>query len=287
MMMLQVSNEHKENWKRDYVKRFDPVYISRVVSAMVRNFTPSSSSSLPCLSQFFFCVLIVFLLEQVNHNDDCGVLEGKWMENFSNGVNPSKWEDSGSILKQWAKSDFHPVKYGQCWVFAAVMCTGTKYKLSVMMSFLKKNACLKTLSSLVMRVLGIPTRVVTNFNSAHDTNGNQVIDEYYTEKGEKLPHRDSIWSVVIGTSGDYTTYTEWSITTLPYYFDFIIMIGTKVLGLILLYLICRNFHVWVECWMKRGDLPKGYDGWQVVDPTPQERSDGQIVSTAEAYYEYL
>ncbi|GAA6096150.1 transglutaminase 5, like [Tachysurus ichikawai] len=173
MMMLQVSNEHKENWKRDYVKRFDPVYISRVVSAMV------------------------------NHNDDCGVLEGKWMENFSNGVNPSKWEDSGSILKQWAKSDFHPVKYGQCWVFAAVMCT-------------------------VMRVLGIPTRVVTNFNSAHDTNGNQVIDEYYTEKGEKLPHRDSIW----------------------------------------------NFHVWVECWMKRGDLPKGYDGWQVVDPTPQERSDG-------------
>ncbi|KAK2857955.1 hypothetical protein Q7C36_005874 [Tachysurus vachellii] len=173
MMMLQVSNEHKENWNKDYAKRFDPVYISRVVSAMV------------------------------NHNDDCGVLKGKWTENYSNGVNPSKWEDSGSILKQWAKSDFRPVKYGQCWVFAAVMCT-------------------------VMRVLGIPTRVVTNFNSAHDTNGNLVIDEYYTEKGEKLPHRDSIW----------------------------------------------NFHVWVECWMKRGDLPKGYDGWQVVDPTPQERSEG-------------
>lgn len=48
--------------------------------------------------------------------------------------------------------------------------------------------------SLVMRVLGIPTRVVTNYNSAHDTNANLVIEEYYTEKGEKLPHnRDSIW----------------------------------------------------------------------------------------------
>ncbi|XP_008069566.2 protein-glutamine gamma-glutamyltransferase 4 [Carlito syrichta] len=35
-----------------------------------------------------------------------------------------------------------------------------------------------------------------------------------------------------------------------------------------------NFHVWTEAWMKRRDLPKGYDGWQVVDGTPQERSEG-------------
>ncbi|KAG7326469.1 hypothetical protein KOW79_009870 [Hemibagrus wyckioides] len=173
MMMLQVSNEHKQNWRRDYTKRFDPVYISRVVSAMV------------------------------NHDDDCGVLEGNWNGNYSSGVNPSDWEESGSILKQWANSNFRPVQYGQCWVFAAVMCT-------------------------VMRVLGIPTRVVTNFNSAHDTNKNMEIEEYYSEKGERLPHGDSIW----------------------------------------------NFHVWVECWMKREDLPEGYDGWQAVDPTPQERSDG-------------
>ncbi|XP_053353961.1 transglutaminase 5, like [Clarias gariepinus] len=174
MMLLQVSNEHKKNWKQDYVNRSDPVYISRVVSAMI------------------------------NSNDDSGVLQGNWSDNFTNGVNPSEWTDSGSILKQWANSGFRPVKYGQCWVFAAVMCT-------------------------VMRVLGIPSRVVTNYNSAHDTNGNLVIEEYYTEKGEKLPHnRDSIW----------------------------------------------NFHVWAECWMKRGDLRPGFDGWQAVDPTPQEKSEG-------------
>ncbi|KAM6169268.1 protein-glutamine gamma-glutamyltransferase 4-like [Rhynchocyon petersi] len=35
-----------------------------------------------------------------------------------------------------------------------------------------------------------------------------------------------------------------------------------------------NFHVWTEAWMKRKDLPCGYDGWQVVDGTPQERSLG-------------
>lgn len=38
----------------------------------------------------------------------------------------------------------------------------------------------------------------------------------------------------------------------------------------------RNYHVWVEAWMRRPDLAKDgrYDGWQVLDPTPQEKSDG-------------
>ncbi|XP_066289247.1 protein-glutamine gamma-glutamyltransferase K-like [Branchiostoma lanceolatum] len=35
-----------------------------------------------------------------------------------------------------------------------------------------------------------------------------------------------------------------------------------------------NFHVWNEAWMARPDLPEGYGGWQAVDSTPQETSDG-------------
>ncbi|RWS14443.1 Hemocyte protein-glutamine gamma-glutamyltransferase-like protein, partial [Dinothrombium tinctorium] len=35
-----------------------------------------------------------------------------------------------------------------------------------------------------------------------------------------------------------------------------------------------NFHAWTEVWMKRTDLPNGYGGWQAIDATPQERSDG-------------
>ncbi|XP_067417824.1 protein-glutamine gamma-glutamyltransferase 4 [Emydura macquarii macquarii] len=35
-----------------------------------------------------------------------------------------------------------------------------------------------------------------------------------------------------------------------------------------------NFHVWNDVWMKRPDLPKGFDGWQAVDATPQEISEG-------------
>nr|XP_057910901.1 transglutaminase 5, like isoform X2 [Doryrhamphus excisus]XP_057910902.1 transglutaminase 5, like isoform X2 [Doryrhamphus excisus] len=172
--LLNVSPQHKHNRRADYLNRSNPVYISRVVSAMI------------------------------NCEDDRGVLKGNWSGDFSDGVHPSMWTGSGDILRGWAQSGYHPVKYGQCWVYAAVMCT-------------------------VMRVLGIPCRIVTNFNSAHDTNGNLVIEEFYSETGQKLKStKDSIW----------------------------------------------NFHVWVECWMTRQDLGGGMDGWQVLDPTPQERSRG-------------
>lgn len=36
---------------------------------------------------------------------------------------------------------------------------------------------------------------------------------------------------------------------------------------------CWNFHVWNDVWMTRPDLPRGYGGWQIIDATPQERSD--------------
>ncbi|XP_073462657.1 protein-glutamine gamma-glutamyltransferase 5-like [Aquarana catesbeiana] len=159
----------------DCSKRGDPVYISRIISAMI------------------------------NSNDDCGVVESSWSEVFTNGVNPSSWNGSVNILRLWDRSGCRPVRYGQCWVLAGVMCT-------------------------VMRFLGIPTRVVTNFESAHDTNLTLTVDEFYDENGKKLEttQGDSVW----------------------------------------------NFHVWNECWMARKDLRSGYDGWQVLDATPQEISGG-------------
>eukprot|EP00062_Callorhinchus_milii_P002854 gi/632939973/ref/XP_007883792.1/ PREDICTED: protein-glutamine gamma-glutamyltransferase 2-like [Callorhinchus milii] len=172
--LLDNSLKYKRNPLKDQSQRNDPVYISRVVSSMV------------------------------NSNDENGVVQGRWDGNYSSGVSPTRWNGSIKILRQWIQSGFRPVRYGQCWVFAAVACT-------------------------VLRCLGIPSRVITNFSSAHDTDENMGIDAYFDENGTKLPSStDSIW----------------------------------------------NFHVWVESWMLRNDLRSGFDGWQVVDPTPQETSEG-------------
>ncbi|XP_075033769.1 protein-glutamine gamma-glutamyltransferase 5-like [Mixophyes fleayi] len=175
LRILDMSPNFLKDPSKDCSKRGDPVYISRVISAMI------------------------------NSNDDRGVVESCWDEFFRNGANPSTWNGSVSILRLWHRSGCRPVRYGQCWVLAGVMCT-------------------------VMRFLGIPTRVVTNFESAHDTNFSMTIDEYYDDSGKKLKtaEGDSVW----------------------------------------------NFHVWNECWMTRKDLRPGYDGWQVLDATPQELSGG-------------
>ncbi|KAJ8385678.1 hypothetical protein AAFF_G00183910 [Aldrovandia affinis] len=140
----------------------------------------------------------------VNANDDRGVLVGNWSGKYSDGTSPIKWTGSSSILLEYGRTRA-PVKYGQCWVFSGVLTT-------------------------VMRCLGIPARSVTNFSSAHDTDGNLTIDVYVSRSGERLDNMaaDSIW----------------------------------------------NFHVWNDVWMKRPDLPEGYDGWQALDATPQEESEG-------------
>ncbi|XP_053572579.1 protein-glutamine gamma-glutamyltransferase E-like [Bombina bombina] len=158
----------------DSAQRNNPIYVGRVISAMV------------------------------NSNDEYGVLEGKWEKDFSDGIDPNNWNGSVEILHKWQESGYQPVKYGQCWVFAAVMCT-------------------------VLRCLGIPTRVVTNYLSAHNTDGNLCVDLHYDPDGKFLEiSNDSIW----------------------------------------------NFHVWNESWFMRRDLGHYYGGWQVLDSTPQEESQG-------------
>lgn len=61
---------------------------------------------------------------QVNCNDDQGVLYGRWDNNYGDGVSPMFWIGSVDILRRWQSYGCQNVKYGQCWVFAAVACTG-------------------------------------------------------------------------------------------------------------------------------------------------------------------
>nr|XP_039256982.1 protein-glutamine gamma-glutamyltransferase 4-like isoform X2 [Styela clava] len=132
-----------------------------------------------------------------------GVLVGNWSGDYEGGASPLTWNGSVKILQQYYNTK-REVKFGQCWVFSGVMTT-------------------------ILRALGIPTRSVTNFASAHDTEGSMTIDKYINKEGEEVDlGGDSVW----------------------------------------------NFHVWNESWMTRPDLPKGYEGWQVIDATPQEISLG-------------
>lgn len=63
---------------------------------------------------------------------------GEWGD-FSDGVHPGMWIGSGDILRQWAESG--PVCYGQCWVFAAVACTGWRPVWSAREFWFDKSIC--------------------------------------------------------------------------------------------------------------------------------------------------
>uniref|UniRef100_UPI00358EFDF0 protein-glutamine gamma-glutamyltransferase K n=1 Tax=Myxine glutinosa TaxID=7769 RepID=UPI00358EFDF0 len=120
--------------------RHNPVSVSRVVSAMV------------------------------NCQDDRGVLEGNWSGDYILGTPPTAWNGSVAILRQYSKTGI-PVRYGQCWVFSAVVTT-------------------------VMRCLGIPCRSVTNFASAHDTDTSLTVDVYFDEDEKPIArlNGDSVWN---------------------------------------------------------------------------------------------
>ncbi|KAK2854537.1 hypothetical protein Q7C36_006406 [Tachysurus vachellii] len=140
----------------------------------------------------------------INSVDDNGVLVGSWSGDFGLGTAPTAWTGSVEILRQFYTEKGKPVMYGQCWVFAGVFNT-------------------------FLRCLGIPARVITNFCSAHDNNGNLMTDIVLDEDGGlDRDVSDTIW----------------------------------------------NFHCWNEAYLKRRDIPEMYSGWQVVDSTPQEISEG-------------
>ncbi|KAK2103619.1 hypothetical protein P7K49_017475 [Saguinus oedipus] len=94
LQLLDKSLHFQTDPATDCALRGSPIYVSRVVCAMI------------------------------NSNDDNGVLNGNWSENYTDGANPAEWTGSVAILKQWHATGCQPVRYGQCWVFAAVMCTG-------------------------------------------------------------------------------------------------------------------------------------------------------------------
>ncbi|NXE92874.1 EPB42 protein, partial [Menura novaehollandiae] len=137
---LLTLGEHHQG-ERDPSQRRSPVHVCRAAAAML------------------------------NCNEIRGILTECEAGQYSNGTPPSTWLGSSPILRQWMASKCQPVRYGQCWVFAAVLCS-------------------------VLRCLGIPTRVVTGFTWAHDTKSSLSVDEYYDEDGTLLTQDKSarVWT---------------------------------------------------------------------------------------------
>lgn len=59
----------------------------------------------------------------VNSHDENGLLVGNWSGSYESGTPPWQWTGSAGILEQYLRSSGHPVKFGQCWVFAGVTTT--------------------------------------------------------------------------------------------------------------------------------------------------------------------
>ncbi|NXC47926.1 EPB42 protein, partial [Penelope pileata] len=137
--LLDTGERHQRN--KDHTQRKDPIYICRTVAAMM------------------------------NCDEVRGILTESRTREYNDGTPPSKWLGSSPILRQWVALQCKPVRYGQCWVFAAVMCS-------------------------VLRCLGIPTRVVTGFTWAHNASSSLNVDEYYDEDGTLLTQDKSarVWT---------------------------------------------------------------------------------------------
>jgi hypothetical protein len=156
-------------------------------------------------------IVTAMVTQQTQHPD--GILVGSWAQSFPNGANPSSWQGSDSILRQYVNQRFTPVRYGQCWVFGALVQT-------------------------LMRNLGVATRQVSNFDSAHETPEvpevfNQEIARFWDRNSRRMTNeRGMIW----------------------------------------------NFHSWNEVYVHQPSSPSPYNlpGWHTVDGTPQEHSSGKF-----------
>ncbi|KAJ7377341.1 hypothetical protein OS493_029700 [Desmophyllum pertusum] len=128
-------------------------------------------AELSCIARTSPIQVVRTISAMANSNDkDGGVLSGRWSNSFPEGTTPPlAWTGSTAILEQFWRTK-KTVRYGQCWVFSGVVTA-------------------------LSRALGIPTRSVTNFDSAHDSDGSMTIDSHFDEEGDLINHmNDSVWN---------------------------------------------------------------------------------------------
>lgn len=143
--VMKLIDNHFEtyNGNINYTVRTDPIEFSRKVAFIVHNFHSSR-----------------------------GLMMGRWHGSYSDGRHPSDWTSSVPIFEEYLQTNY-PVKYSQCWVFAAVAVT-------------------------VLRTVGVPSRPITTFDAAHNSQDDLVVHRCNSNDApyflRKYCDGDSIWN---------------------------------------------------------------------------------------------
>ncbi|KNC77324.1 hypothetical protein SARC_10212 [Sphaeroforma arctica JP610] len=107
-----------------------------------------------------------------------GILEGRWAEDFpAPSHEPGYWNSTIDIISRWKDAGHKPVKYGQCWVFAAIQNT-------------------------YLRTLGVPTRQTSAMASMvgaspkvfSDHKDHHVVNYYYNRNGTLVYKEGHVWN---------------------------------------------------------------------------------------------
>ncbi|RWS01742.1 Hemocyte protein-glutamine gamma-glutamyltransferase-like protein [Dinothrombium tinctorium] len=142
-----------------------------ILPAIIRILQTQSSERLTPEKRGDMSEVARFFAKMVDANDDNGIIAGNWgkhLSDFAGGVYPWSWTRSAPIIEQYIETG-KPVKYGQCWVYSAVLTT-------------------------IFRALGCPSRPISNFNSGLSNSIDLVIDSLVNEESE-----DSYWNFHVWT----------------------------------------------------------------------------------------
>ncbi|XP_071533405.1 hemocyte protein-glutamine gamma-glutamyltransferase-like [Panulirus ornatus] len=130
-----------------HTERGNPVKVARAISSMI----------------------------QASERGDDGILLPHYEDEYQGGQNPHLWTGSVNIIQEFLWQGVSPVKYGHCWVMAALMTS-------------------------MCRALGMPARPTTALTSAHETQETLTVDRYVDRFGdliERGPGRDqpdAVWA---------------------------------------------------------------------------------------------
>jgi len=157
------TNDHSStNW---FYGQFEAETLNTTMFALTQ--FPGDASDVRAVSRFltFFSTY-----QQANRR---GILWGNWGSNFGDGKAPWYWQGSDEVFRTYLSQGYLPVKYGQCWVFGGVLNS-------------------------LLRSLGVPSRHLTTFESAHESpvNGkySHEIVMVYNSNGKLIQRLGSIWN---------------------------------------------------------------------------------------------